>query len=375
MRALVLNAGSSSLKAMLWDVEGASLPSTPPQPIWRKHVDCHGKTMEFDSVLGSIPSPETIDVVGHRIVHGGSRFRQSVVITPEVREAIAKMGEFAPEHNRVELAGLDAAERVLRPGTPQVAVFDTAFHATLPPPAYVYPGPYEWVDHGIRRYGFHGISHQYVSRRAAELLGRDLKSLRMVTCHLGNGCSLAAIRNGESIDTTMGFTPLDGLMMGARSGSVDPGILIALVRDQGYTADRLDHVLNEESGLKGVSGVSSDMREVLAAIDAGNERARLAFDVYAHRLIQEIGAMIASLGGIDALIFTAGVGENCAPLREIVGRQFSFLGVTIDSARNAQTPSDCEISAANSTVKVLVVHTEEDWEIARECCRVQYNRG
>ncbi|HLJ48270.1 MAG TPA: acetate kinase [Bryobacteraceae bacterium] len=372
MKALVLNAGSSSLKVMLWQVEG-TLPSMPPKALWRKHVEWHDKAIEFDSVLGSIPDAASIDVVGHRIVHGGSRFRESTRITPEVRDAIAKMGEFAPEHNRVELAGIQAVERVLRPDTPQVAVFDTAFHATLAPPAYVYPGPYEWVDQGIRRYGFHGISHQYVSRRAAEMLGRDLKSLRLVTCHLGNGCSLAAIRNGASVDTTMGFTPLDGVMMGSRSGSVDPGILIALVRDQGYTADRLDHTLNEESGLKGVSGVSSDMREVLAAIEMGNERARLAFDVYTHRLIQEIGAMIASVGGIDALIFTAGVGENCAPLREIVCRQFSFLGIAIDPARNAETPVDAEISSADSGARILVIHTEEDWEIARECCRL-YNR-
>ena len=250
------------------------------------------------------------------------------------------MASFAPEHNRLELEAIECMERILGPDAVQVAVFDTAFHASLPPPAYVYPGPYEWVGQGIRRYGFHGISHQYTSRRAAAILGKQLASLRMITCHLGNGCSLAAIRDGVSIDTTMGFTPLEGLMMGTRSGTIDPGIIIHLVRHRGLRAEALDRMLNKESGLRGVSGVSGDMRTVLAAIDRGDARAQLAFDVYVHRLRSEIGAMLASLGGLDALVFTAGVGENSPQVRAQAVEAFAFLGVKLDAAKNAQSPTD-----------------------------------
>jgi acetate kinase len=221
-----------------------------------------------------------------------------------------------------------------------VAVFDTTFHATLAPCAYVYPGPYEWLDMGIRRFGFHGLSHQYSSRRAAEILGND--SIRTIVCHLGNGASLCAVRDGKSVDTTMGFTPLEGLMMGTRSGSLDPAILIYLIRHRGYTADRLDRILNRESGLLGVSGISGDMRDILNSKDP---RAKLAFEIYAHRLCREIGAMAGVLGGADAIVFTGGVGENCAPLREIVEKRFAFLGA-----------------------KILVIHAEEEWEMVRECC-------
>jgi acetate kinase len=303
-------------------------------------------------------------------VHGGRAFRESARITPEVRAGIARMTSFAPEHNRLELEAIDCMDRILGPATPQVAVFDTAFHASLPPPAYVYPGPYEWLDQGIRRYGFHGISHQYTSRRAADILGRDLRSLRMITCHLGNGCSLAAIRDGVSISTTMGFTPLEGLMMGTRSGTVDPGILIHLVRHLGFRAEELDRVLNRESGLKGVSGVSGDMREILAAIDRGEARAQLAFDVYLHRLCSEIGAMLAALGGLDVLVFTAGVGENCPPVRAKVAAAFAFLGIQIDAAKNEQSPVDQDVATPGSAVRLLVVRTEEEWEIAKESFRV-----
>jgi acetate kinase len=261
-------------------------------------------------------------------------------------------------------------ERILGPDAVQVAVFDTAFHASLPPPAYVYPGPYEWLGEGIRRYGFHGISHQYTSRRAAAILGKDLASLRMITCHLGNGCSLAAIRDGISIDTTMGFTPLEGLMMGTRSGTIDPGIIIHLVRHRGYRAEALDRVLNKESGLRGVSGISGDMRTVLAAVDRGDARAQLAFDVYVHRLRSEIGAMLASLGGLDALVFAAGVGENSPQVRAQAVAGFAFLGAKLDEAKNAQSPPDADIAAPDSAVRVLVVHTQEEWEIARESFRV-----
>jgi acetate kinase len=308
--------------------------------------------------------------VGHRIVHGGKAFRESTLITPEVKAVIAEQAEFAPSHNRFELETIETAIRVFGPDVPQVAVFDTEFHATLAPAAYVYPGPYSWLEQGIRRYGFHGISHRYAAGRAAYLLGRDLESLRLIICHLGNGCSLAAVRGGKSVDTTMGFTPLEGLAMGTRSGSIDPGILIYLLRHKGYTGDQLDRVLNQESGLKGLSGLSGDMREILTAMDTGNAQARLAFDVYANRLCREVGAMLGVLGGMDALVFTGGVGENCPPLREIVCSQFGFLGIKMDTEANAVSPRDRDIATQDSSIRILLIHAQEEWAIARECHRL-----
>ena len=400
MNILVLNGGSSTLKATLRELDG-SLPAPPPPPLWEaqadwgrnpgkaqlklrangaraeSEVDIASSAAVIEPVLESlwrgptkvIRGPEEIDVVGHRVVHGGHAFQQTTRITPEVKEGIRKYVDFAPEHNRLELEAIEAAEEVFGPRVPQVAVFDTAFHATLPLYAKVYPVPFLWYQRGVARYGFHGISHQYVSRRAAEILGRDPAALRMVTCHLGNGASLAAVSGGKSIDTTMGFTPLEGLMMGTRSGSIDPGVLIYLVRHRGYGADQLDHALNKESGLKGVSGITGDMREILAARET-DERARLAFDVYAYRLVREIGGMVASLGGLDALVFTAGIGENCAPLRQVVCERLAFLGIRLDPEKNAAAEMDTDVAAADSRVRALVVHTEEDWEIARECRRV-----
>ncbi len=353
MKILVLNAGSSSLKCRYDDLEGPP-PSDAPAPVWSVSVDLKADDpldVVLKSVLQSVPG--AVDVVGHRIVHGGAIHKTSVV-TRDVQEAIAGASAIAPAHNRHEVQLIDEAGRFFGERVPQVAVFDTAFHATLAPAAYVYPGPYAWLDEGIRRFGFHGISHQYASRRAAEIISADLVSpepsggaevsLKIVTCHLGSGASLAAVRGRTSVDTTMGFTPLEGLMMGSRSGSVDPGILIHLMRRHGYTPPRLDDLLNRESGLLGISGVSADMREVLAAMEAGNDRARLAFEIYTHRLLREIGGMIAVLGGLDALVFTGGVGENCIPLRERVAENLKFLNP-----------------------RILVVHAEEEWEIAREC--------
>jgi acetate kinase len=352
LRVLALNGGSSSFKAALF--EGADLRS-----VWERHG-----APELEQVLGDLRG-ERIDAVGHRVVHGGRAFRETTRITPEVKQTIVRMATFAPEHNRLEVEGIEHMERLLGPDVPQVAVFDTAFHATMPEEAYVYPGPYAWIEQGIRRYGFHGISHQYVSRRAAELLGRDLRTLRMVTCHLGGGCSLAAVRDGRSVDTTMGFTPLEGLMMGTRSGSVDPGVLIHLARHCGYGAADLDRILNKESGLAGVSGVSGDLREVEAAMRQGDARARLAFEIFVHRLCAGIGAMAASLEGVDALVFTAGIGENSAEVRAAAGRRLQWLGVEVDASRNG-AEGDRDIAAAGSRVRVLVVNTHEEREIARE---------
>jgi acetate kinase len=260
-------------------------------------------------------------------------------VTAEVKAAIESVSVFAPLHNRAELEGMEIVEKLVGP-VPQVAVFDTGFHRTMPLSAKTYPGPYEWFEQGIRRYGFHGINHQYCAERAAQLLGRNPDSLKLVTCHLGNGCSLAAIRDGKSVDTTMGFTPLEGLMMGTRSGSVDPGILTYLIRQRELSASQLDDVLNKKSGLLGISGISSDMREVLAASKNPNdparmERAKLALEIYVHRLQSGIGAMIAVLGGVDALVFTAGVGENSPEVRAATCDNFAFLGLKIDAGKNA----------------------------------------
>jgi len=311
MKILVLNAGSSSQKSCLYEL--AELPALPPEPLWQAEIDwskkagvallkveANGSVLEEEleatqtqtvtRMLDTLCSGKTqviaqlsdIDGVGHRVVHGGREYRESTLITPAVKTAIADLSVLAPAHNPASLEGIAAIEQVL--SVPQVAVFDTGFHRTLPQAAVVYPGPYDWYEQGIQRYGFHGISHQYCAQRTAQILGRDLKSLRLITCHLGNGCSLAAIRHGESVDTTMGFTPLEGLMMGSRSGSVDPSILIHLLREKNYTVDQVDQMLNRASGLQGVSGLSSDLRQIVAAIDAGHPRAKLAFDVYVHRL-------------------------------------------------------------------------------------------
>jgi acetate kinase len=266
---------------------------------------------------------------------------------------------------------MEMVAKLLGP-VPQIAVFDTGFHRNMPLSAVTYPGPYEWIEQGIRRYGFHGINHQYCAQRAAQSLGKNLNSLKLVTCHLGNGCSLAAIREGRSVDTTMGFTPLEGLMMGTRSGSVDPGILTYLMRQKQFSGQQLDEVLNQKSGLLGVSGISSDMRQILAASKNGNEpakqvRAKLALEMYVHRLQSGIGAMIAVLGGVDALVFTAGVGENSPEVRAAVCGNFAFLGLRLDQGQNAQSPLDKDISAPDATVRVLVIHAQEDWMIAREC--------
>lgn len=398
MKVLILNAGSSSQKSSLYDLS-APLPELPPRPLWQAQVDwthpagiaelrvkaATGAKIEqalhqtarpavvagmletlWSGPTQVIDGPEAIAVVGHRVVHGGQTYRQRVWVTAEVKAAIARLATFAPLHNPANLEGIEAIEQNLGV-IPQVAVFDTAFHADLPPAVAVYPGPYAWFEQGIQRYGFHGISHEYCAHRAAQILRQDLAALRLITCHLGNGCSLTAIREGRSINTTMGFTPLEGLMMGSRSGSIDPGILIHLLRRGDYTVEQLDQVLNQESGLKGISGVSADLRQIMTAIAQGNPRAQLALEIYVQRLRSQMGAMLASLGGLDVLVFTAGVGENSAPVRAAACEAFSFLGLKLDPIRNAQSPADQDIATADSAVRVLVIHTQEDWAIAKAC--------
>ncbi len=402
MKILVLNAGSSSQKSCLYELAD-QLPDYPLQPLWEAQIDwthhqgiaeikiktIQGEVLESEITTNSrlevinqmfntlwsgktqvITQPSDIDVVGHRVVHGGQEYQQSTLITPEVKEAIAHLSVFAPIHNPVNLEGIEAVEQIFGNSIPQVAVFDTAFHSQLPLSAAVYPLPYEYFQQGIRRYGFHGISHQYCAQRAAQILKQDLSSLKLITCHLGNGCSLAAIKDGKSIDTTMGFTPLEGLMMGTRSGSIDPGILIYLLKQEGFTAEKLDHLLNKASGLKGVSGISSDLREILNAISQGNERAKLAFDVFVHKLRSHIGAMLTSLGGLDALIFTAGIGEHSAAVRAAACENLEFLGIKLDLEKNQQPGIDQDIATSDAKVRVLVIHTQEDWAIAQACWQI-----
>jgi acetate kinase len=277
---------------------------------------------------------------------------------------------FAPDHNRLQLMGIDTATDLLGNAIPQFAVFDTAFHATLPPSAYVYPGPYEWHAQGIRRYGFHGISHQYCASRCAALIGSPVEALRMVTCHLGNGCSLAAIRAGACVDTTMGFTPMEGLMMGTRSGSVDPGILLHLLKSGQCTAEELERILSRESGIKGIAGGTGDMRDLLVRIQRGEARAQLAFDIFVHRVRSGIAAMAASAGGLDVLVFTGGIGEHAAPVRAAVCAGLEFLGVRLGELNHRAGDSDIPISAPDTAVQVFVVQAREEWQIAKECRRL-----
>lgn len=406
MNVLVLNSGSSSQKSCLYQLPGSTdnvaLPDNPPACIWEGKIEWENGNTRFtsknsrgaskkdessngsreeaverllhslwDGETKTISGPSDINVVGHRVVHGGLHYFDPTIVTSEVKSAIEKVSVFAPLHNRAELQGMGIVAKLFGP-VPQVAVFDTGFHQTMPLAAKIYPGPYEWFEQGIRRYGFHGINHQYCAERAAQLLHKPPDSLKLVSCHLGNGCSLAAIRGGQSIDTTMGFTPLEGLMMGTRSGSVDPGILTYLMREKKYSGQQLDELLNQKSGLLGISGFSSDMREILAASKNDNDltntiRAKLALDIYIHRLQSGIGSMVAVLGGIDALIFTAGVGENSPEIRSAVCNNLTFMGLTLNQEINSLSPSDQDISIPNSTVRVLIIQAQEDWMIAKHC--------
>ena len=399
MKILVLNSGSSSEKACLYDI-GKSLADHARTPLWEGKIEwsrngaaitvrnSQGATLKEQLALSSheeairrllrtahdgkvraIASLSDIDAVGHRVVHGGPNFDTAVVITQEVRATIASMSAFAPLHIHAEVEGMKIIEDLLG-AVPQVAVFDTGFHRKMPLAAAVYPGPYDWFEIGIRRYGFHGINHQYCAERAAQMLGTEAKALKIVSCHLGNGCSVTAIQNGWSIDTSMGFTPLEGLMMGTRCGSVDPGILTYLMRQAHLDAERLDEVLNRESGLLGISGVSSDMRDLLTCMQQGHERAKLAFDIYVHRLQAAIGSMAAILGGVDVLVFTAGVGENSAEVRAAACSGLEFLGLRLCEQTNAHPCLDQDISTPDSRVRVLLIRAQEDWAIAKECSKL-----
>jgi len=397
MKILVLNSGSSSQKSAVFDLGQNSSPD-PIAPLWEGKLEWDGDhetltirnsngkkhTAQSDNAVNHqasvkrmldhlttgptaiLKSLSEIAIAGHRIVHGGPKLTLTARITSEVKREIENVASIAPLHNQAGLEGIELIENLL-PQVPQIAVFDTGFHRSLPLAAQVYAGPYQWYEHNIRRYGFHGINHEYCAQRAAQLLGHEPSSLKIISCHLGNGCSLAAIDGGQSVDTTMGFTPLEGLMMGTRSGSIDPGILTHLMRTGAAKPADLDKILNRESGLLGISGVSSDMRDVLAATHKGNQRAKLAFDIFVHRLQSEIGAMAASLGGIDVLVFTAGIGENSSEVRRATCARLKFLGTELDNAANTSAKPDADISLPNSRIRVLVIRAQEDWAIARQC--------
>lgn len=396
MSILVLNAGSSSLKFSLFDAEALAeraqglVDWTDPRPghelVVRRpdgrtrRVDISAASpseaaalaiealfAESDPELGGL---REVTAVGHRIVHGGAVFRESVAIDPGVVAELERISDLAPLHNPPALAGIASARRIL-PDVPHVAVFDTAYFASLAPERFIYPGPLAWYEQwGIRKFGFHGISHAYAAGRAAELLGRDPGGLRVVSCHLGNGCSATASRGGVALDTTMGYTPMDGLMMGSRCGAIDPGVLIDLQRRHGLPAEAIDRALNKESGLLGVSGLSPDFRAVSEAADSGHERARLALEIYAQRVRSAIGSLATALGGLDALVFTAGVGENSAALRAAVCEPLQFLGVQLDPERNQTLRPDADLASASSPVRVLAIAAREDRLIAREARRV-----
>ncbi len=357
MRVLVVNAGSSSLKLALLDGDDTTIAA--------RELEAPRAQVDPEELREALDSLGEADAVGHRIVHGGERFREAVRIDAGVETAMRELIDLAPLHQRKSLAALDAVTRAL-PSLPAVACFDTAFHATIPVAAATYALPAEWRERwGLRRYGFHGLSHAWVARRAPEVLGEDASGLRIVSCHLGAGASLCAIEDGRSIDTTMGFTPLEGLVMATRSGSVDPGMLLWLLEHEECSAAELADALEYRSGLLGLAG-SADMREIVVRAAEGDSPAQLALDVYVHRLRAGIAAMAASMAGMDVLAFTGGVGEHSAAVRALAGEGLRFLGVELDATRNETVTRDRDLSALRSHVRTVVIEAREDLEIARQ---------
>lgn len=390
MKTLVINAGSSSLKYQLVDLNSNKVLArglcerVGSPDAFRKHrVDDNEVLIEeplkdhtealklvIDSLLSGddpvIASLDEISSVGHRVVHGGEYFDRSAFIDDDVIAKIEELAELAPLHNKAAVAGIRAC-RELMPDTPQVAVFDTAFFQTMPAKAYMYPIPYEYYEkYGIRKYGFHGTSHRYLSERAAAILGEDLSDLRIITCHLGNGCSITAVDHGIPVDTSMGFTPLDGLMMGTRSGSIDPAIVTFLMEHEGLSTEEVNDVLNKKSGLLGVSGISNDLRMVRDASNAGDERAILAYEMYSSICKKYIGQYLALMSGADAIVLSAGVGENCQKMRRMIFSGFQPLGIILDPEKNKQRGFERIISTDNSDVTIIVIPTDEEYMIARD---------
>ena len=390
MNVLVINCGSSSLKFQLINSESEAVlakglcerigidgrltyqPAGGEKNVSEKAMPTHTEAIQFvidaltDADTGVVKSLDEIGAVGHRVVHGGEKFAKSVVVTPEVKAAIAECNDLAPLHNPANLIGIEACESLM-PGTPQVVVFDTAFHQTMPEKAYMYGLPYEYYEkYKVRRYGFHGTSHSFVSKRVAEIVGKPYNATKTIVCHLGNGASVSAVLNGESVDTSMGLTPLEGLVMGTRSGDIDPAIVTFIREKEGLEPGVANEILNKKSGVLGISGVSSDFRDIEAAAEEGNERAMLALKVFAHKVRFYIGAYIAEMNGVDAIVFTAGVGENDISMRDIICNDLGNLGIKLDVVKNKVRGKEMIISREDSKVKVLLIPTNEELMIARD---------
>ncbi|CAG9353406.1 acetate kinase [Clostridium perfringens] len=391
MKILIINCGSSSLKYKLIDmanekdiiegiIERIGLDQSRlvqknelrEKYILEKEIKDHKEAIDIvlntlvDSKVGVIESIDEITAVGHRVVHGGERYSSSIIINEEVIKYLEECSKLAPLHNPANIIGIRACQSLM-PNKEMVAVFDTAFHGTLPEKAYIYAIDYAlYKDHKIRKYGFHGTSHKYVSHKVAETMGKDIKDLKIITCHLGNGASISAIKGGECIDTTMGFTPLAGIPMGTRSGNIDPSIIPFLVQECGYTIEEVSESLNKKSGVLGISGVSSDFRDIEDAASNGDKRAQLALDIFHYRIRAEIGSFIVNMGGVDVIVFTAGVGENSHETREECLKDLEFLGLTLDKEKNKVRGKLAEISQADSKIKAYVVPTNEELMIAKE---------
>ncbi len=398
MKILVLNSGSSSLKYQLIESDtedvlakglaeriglSDSMLTHETGDRGKKEVKAdipdHDAAMDMVfrvltcPVEGAVKSPAEISAVGHRVVHGGEMFQEPTIVTEETIAEIDKVSHLAPLHNPPNLKGIRACMRLM-PGVPQVAVFDTSFHATMPRKAYIYALPYNlYTEHGVRRYGFHGTSHRYVSRRAEKMLvgmGANADTLKIITCHLGNGCSMTAIVGGKVVDTSMGMTPAEGLVMGTRSGDVDPAVLLYIQKALGKTAEQVDNLINKQSGLLGVSGRSSDMRDIEAGALSGDDRSALALEIFCYRVKKYIGAYAAAMGGLDSVVFTGGIGENSPKVREMSVSGLEFLGIKIDPEANESAKGEVDISSKDASVRVLVIPTNEERMIARETAEV-----
>lgn len=391
MNVLVINCGSSSAKFQLIETSDGKvlarglierigfddsiftyIPGNGNRTVETLPVPDHSVALKCvferltDKENGVVEDLTEIGAVGHRFVNGGGLFLESVVLNNKVHEDLKKILDLAPLHNPANLLGIEACLAAV-PQTPQVVVFDTAFHARIKPEAYMYALPYEYYEkYNIRKYGFHGTSHYYVSRRAAELAGRPVEDMKIITCHLGNGCSIDAVRYGYAVETSMGFTPLEGLIMGTRTGDIDAAAVLYIMKKEGITAEKMDTLLNKKSGLLGITGISSDMREIIEASQNGNERAKMALDMYCYRIKKYISAYTGILGGLDALVFTAGVGENSPLVRSKACEGLSFLGIDIDEYKNNAVRDETEISKDGSSVQVFVIPTNEEIVIARE---------
>ena len=390
MNVLVVNCGSSSLKFQLINYDNRDVmakgicerigidgrlvyePKGGEKEVTEAAMPDHTTAIQMvlDALVneksGVVKSLSEIDAIGHRVLHGGMKITNSVIIDEEVIKVIEECADLGPLHNPANLMGINACMKLM-PGVPNVAVFDTAFHQTMPPKAYMYGIPKEYYEkYAIRKYGFHGTSHKYVSKRTADFLGKDIKDLKIIVCHMGNGASLSAVKDGKCVDTSMGLTPLEGVIMGTRSGDIDPAIMEFIAKKENLDIAGIMNVLNKKSGVEGVSGVSSDFRDLEAAAKAGNKRAELAIDVFAYRVAKYVGAYTAAMNGVDNIVFTAGIGENCALVRTKVCSYLGYLGITIDEEANGKRGEEIVISTPDSKVKVLVVPTNEELAIARE---------